>query len=911
MKTFSLLVALGLALPAAGWAACGSWTGANPGLVTVTAEAESGAEGGAMSERTGSMDGSSASQGNKYIRSDNDNDGSETISFVAPATGDYKMEALTYAPTGSRNSFYVKLNVSDACGSGQEIWRVNQNSAATWGYVCTDSSGGANDGVADSATNARVWALTAGTTYTITIYCREAYTYMDAIRLRLDPADAAAGTPTRTPTVTATPTRTTAGLSTPTRTPTITPTATPLPPVHQGLPPAQRLYGLEYIPFPVNNNGANSFYDLAVSFTTASANAIPRNTARWRIELVALSATVGSDTIQVETRLGPQGVSCTTGYYEPGNYDVASTLDLPARPQNCSTTYFWLSSAAVPYTEAFDAVGDPRFVPYLDVMSSPAGMPFAGNYNWFFRDLGTDASGAEYRNFATLADFDSTYAGSNTDGEACNVDAPKLMRLWREGVVKTRSVYNSIAGWSNYYIGTGGEIGGDTNNKTTNGVPMYGGPWGSGSTVNVDEIIGSHNSSNENMVHIVKSAGWTSLPWIGELWPDSAYVSDWKVALGCASCTAGGNLRNTQQGGSFFREALPNLALNYNGASFPFANIRKRMNGYGAASFMNNTDSPAFNHNGTSFNAALLPDGAQLGVDYNYTIPDPFGVNRQWGFDLSGTLVAPERSLAPYNTAPVRMTTELYPAGRGFYASNGAANTDRASGPVRGIVNGEAGFFVVNGLAPATESGMSFVAAFALLSCLRTFHDAGAPTVNATGGPWATGIANNVVSGNVYRIEQVPYVQIYYPAKGQPLDGYQSVTLKWTERFVRWDRMPYTENYPCVDETTPNCSPADATKPGNPLKEWHALSGNQLAFNIKYSMDGGGTWTSALTGDPVSVGVYYDGLNALVGNNTHDYSYNWDVSSLAAGTKKLRVECYRPSYPQHYAFHEATFETKP
>ncbi len=50
---------------------------------------------------------------------------------------------------------------------------------------------------------------------------------------------------------------------------------------------------------------------------------------------------------------------------------------------------------------------------------------------------------------------------------------------WRLGVLRDASVYTSMTGWDSYYIGIGGEIGGDSANELTNGVLLTGsGPWG-------------------------------------------------------------------------------------------------------------------------------------------------------------------------------------------------------------------------------------------------------------------------------------------------------------------------------------------------------------------------------------------------------------------------------------------------
>ena len=249
--------------------------------------------------------------------------------------------------------------------------------------------------------------------------------------------------------------------------------------------------------------------------------------------------------------MGPDGVTCTSGYYDAGTIGNATSLALPSKPQNISIDYTWLSNASVPVTQAFDAVGDPRYVPYLDLMGQ-SGSPFANNYNWFFRNLSTDSSGAAYTAFLPDAIFNSYSGGQG------NVDVPKLYRLIREGMMLTTSVYTAVNGWSNYYFGIGGEIGGDSSNDLPSpGVVCDGGPWNESGTYNVDEIIGS---ATNGASWVRATNGWYSRPFIGELWPDSLYQSDWS---GHAANASWGNLKNSKHSGIAYRDAITNFDQTY------------------------------------------------------------------------------------------------------------------------------------------------------------------------------------------------------------------------------------------------------------------------------------------------------------------------------------------------------------
>ena len=706
-------------------------------------------------------------------------------------------------------------------------------------------------------------------------------------------------------------------MQTPTFSATPSPTFTPNPPIYQGLSPTTRLYGLEYIPFPPQGSGTTAFTSLDISFTSASTLLEkPKNTARWRIELVGLSLTVGADVASVETRIGPYGVTCTTGYLDANTQGNNYNLQMPDRPQDLSTTYAYLTASAVPITESYDVMGDPRYVPYLDMMHSGT-TGFADNYNWFFRDLTTDSSGAWYTQYVPNAKFND-YNGQP------NIDVPKAFMLIREGVMISRSIYTSVCGWSAYYIGGGGEIGGDSDNALTNAVPTYGGPWNSNSApFYVDEIIGAST-------WVRNSAGWMSMPFIGELWPDNQYHSDWASNGTTGTSATWGNLRNILQGGNAYRDSIANFGKTYvasgnYSSTYPFVLVQHRNQGNGSATFMNSTDGSStnpFNHSGlgSAYSAPVLPDGTSLGNDFNFAMPPTFAVTRPWALNLGGN-TPQEWSMAPYNVSrpiinaytgqPVAVATP------GFYDYTGAENF--SSAPIRmydtgGVIDPRgvpsAGWFVVNGLAPSTQSGYSFVARFALLGCLRTFLDAGVPTVAAS----FTSGANRIgAAGPTFRIAPVPLVQITVPTNNQDMSHYSNITINWKERYARWDGYRYTDNYPCIDgpqspDPNGNYCPQLTSQGGDPTKEWHDPEG--LVFNVKYSTDQGATWTSCLTGANALAGVYLPGPDSIPYSPTYLYTSTWDVSSLPAGKKIVRVEVYRVDYPQHYGFHDIQITTQ-
>jgi hypothetical protein len=1059
----SLKFALGLLLllPAGRAAAAGCGTTTWAGSVVQTWEAEAGSLSAPMAV--------SAAAGISSIHSGTHNDtnsspgscaanGCASFSFLCPATGQYKVEALVDAPSGSNDSFYFEIvGAADVCGGGAPRWDVtNSGSGFNWRYI-TDNDNNNN------ANHARIWQLTSGVTYTLRVYGREQGTYMDQIRVRQDPAiptpvpsaTSVPPAPTSTPTPSGLPglcmtvytaskalsgasfqvvspvakdwgaggpkagvtdtfsVRWTGSVRIPqngvfqfatysdegvrlwldgvllvdswanqaalTRTAApafflaglhalqleyyedtgnalcflswrgpgiaggagawqavpagalasncaaaIVPVPTAAPTVYSGLAAAARLYGLEYIPFPLQAGG---FFDVGKEYS-GSASAIPKNTARYHIKLKpSVVGAIGASYVSVETRLGPGGEACQTGFYNPANYASSTSMQLPPVPQNLSTTYFWYDGNSVPFTEQIDAMGDPRHVPYQDTLA-------AGNYNWFFQNLGDSSHPgyfAAYAAYAPLADFDSY-------NNQPNIDVPKLFRLWREGVLRTRSVYTSMTGYSGYYMGVGGEFGGDSSNDLNSHLLLSKQPFSPASSsgfAGYDEIIYDGAPSAPAVAantgaRLVRNASWRSMPFLGELFPDAAYVSDWK--FNAAGTNLGGNLRNPSAGGSAYRDLWSNMALNQAGPPeihswFPPAGtseIQHRNSGDGCMTFMNgNGGSGFFGHVGVAtYNAARLNDGDMMGAAYNFSVEDPFTCNRPWNLNAAAT--APDGYGSPPYAA-TRCTLDVYSATTvtsaeyGFYqylpSASGVNHTSmKASAAVRAYdASGNVGWFIINGLAPSTTSGINYVARFALLSCLRTFQDAGVPTRTASSNPFSL---RNMVGGAPARIEPLPWIKIYRPATGDDVTKQSQVTLRWTERYARWDGGKYTESYPCLDSTdganplnNQPCSETQALVQNKAPLEWH--SEEPLTYNIKYSSNGGGSWNSAMTGAPCAAGVMLTPSSETYtpASSLHDHSYTWNVGSLSSGNKLVRVECYRQNIPSHYAYHELVVNT--
>jgi hypothetical protein len=699
------------------------------------------------------------------------------------------------------------------------------------------------------------------------------------------------GSPTSTPNGagTATKTFTPNHSNTLTKTPSPSMSPTPRPPVYQGLSHTARLYGLEYIPFPVNSMGSSRFYELYDPFTTAATNQRPKNTARWRITFKNLSTTVSASYIKIETRVGAKGVSCSSGVlsdpFDAGSGTYSIKVFEPAC--NYSSTYFWWGDATVPFTERIDAMGDPRYTPYKDELApddatTTPSQAFAYGYNWFFRNvLNTDTTNypdyeADYAPFLVKADNDGYPSGLTT------VDFPKLHRLLREGVMQSRSIYNSVAGWSSYYGGLGGEIGGDSANRLSTGVPMIQSAWGGTGSSGRNEIT--------SLRTLVRNTGgtWREMPWLGELWPDTAYAAQWKNTGG----TGWGNLANNQSSGSWYRARYTDCDVdaewrltNDSGTILAERGCGTAMNGSG-----NGTDS--YNHLSDDANFGdLMEEGAKMGNSYKMPMPGQFGARRPFGLTRGNS--QPEwnepsyrnsRSTLAYYSSQRDMTSAsanigLYEYGTGT-RSSAIVRASQANSDLEDTSKPRVGFFVMNGFTDQSLAGTSFIARFSILSCLRAFHEAGVDRTTASLYPNRIPATSG---GNSVRVEQVPWVAITEPdlALASNLTGYSTITVKWDMKWVRWDSdtnnlVPYAESYPADFSST-----------------------ESVRFVCKYSEDSQGTrWRLANTGEAVDKGQWVESAAQTAQNII------WDLSSIPKGTHKFRIEAYRDHYKQHYAYHQ-------
>jgi prepilin-type N-terminal cleavage/methylation domain-containing protein len=637
----------------------------------------------------------------------------------------------------------------------------------------------------------------------------------------------------------------------------------------RGVPADRRLYELDYIPCPMpastssgGDRYARSLYDTAYR---------PKNTARWRIAISPTSLRKGFETspganngdavdriIRVETRFGR---------------DLSTGTMWPTRnqPANRSATYAWYSDSVedIPFSERFQFIGDPRHCPYMDLDRFGSTSP--NGYNWFFDDLveGTNV----YADWPGLdgARLRNAWRGNRGSSH----DVPRLLSWLRYALVRNEAIYTTLTGFSYYYLSIGGDVGYDAANGFANSIPMDGAPFGIGTDVYEQTLIAENGTSTltGSLKYVRSSVGttnsyrtstgyWWSKPWIGELYPDEAYATQWATW---------GNLRGSATGGAgtYRQVRRGDITTSQLPAGTRLTNTYGRLSEEGCTSVFNiGTSSSTFHHqyaDGQTGN--LVEDGPQLADNYSFPLPSQTLISRPWSLATSwnGT-VGDEFN---YTTEYPRFTGQMV---RRFY--------DHQSGAVgSGLVrlrepgaNPRGGYIVVNGIDRTLESGSSFIARYSMLSLIHSYFAGGVAAPN--------------------RIKQLPRVQVKTPTLMTELENPAVIPVTWSVEWKRWDGLPYTASYPAN----------------------FAESQAELTYVLLYSRDGGTTWRNMRDDSPALLGdLPWD---AVAGtpvasktlpdvNPAGDETFVWatPAASFPKGSYLIRIESYRTAEPQHYAQH--------
>ncbi|MBL8732883.1 MAG: hypothetical protein JNN13_10985 [Planctomycetes bacterium] len=605
-----------------------------------------------------------------------------------------------------------------------------------------------------------------------------------------------------------------------------------------------QLYWMPYIPSPVTLSG--SVPSFTQDLTKSGANT-PKNTARWSLRLNPNVFTNGSFIdnsgtgivvsddvqLQIRTRIG----TVDTDWQHSGTLFPA-----PIQPDNLSVTYAWWADSAddVPFTERSQFLGDPRHLPYKDCFKGGDDYPDA--YNWYHDSL-------QNTNNATTQ-FTSLTAGNlgNYSHGEVKADVPRFMEVLRRGLTRAACVYTTLTGWSYYYVGFGNEIGYDSANGYPNSIPCNLKPWGSNSNGYVNNITGSRCFVRQS-----GSTYWWGMPWLGELYPDALFASQWNTAAGSA---IRGNLACGTGTNEFYRQACRTVYASGNRTAYGtyMHDNRQRTAGKGCTTLFNTGSSTAsFCHTSSSGNGTLTTYGNQIANNYNMTMPTAAPISRPFSFAVGGA--AEHFNKVPYTT---RYTASAFRTYYTHSAGTGSALVKLVDPSATG-----AGYVVVNGIDNTVETGTTFIAKFAVLSLVHSYFEAGTTT-------------------NSLRTSMLPRVEINAPTDITELDAPDEIDVQYGVEWTRWDGLPYTQTGTYSEDES------------------------ELEYVVMYSTDNGSNWFFVQDDTPATPGARPAAGYLVADAVTGDETYPWSVpaAQFPEGSYLLRVDCYRQGAQVHYSYHQ-------
>jgi len=640
-----------------------------------------------------------------------------------------------------------------------------------------------------------------------------------------------------------------------------TPCATATNPCNSGgLDPAARLYGLEYIPAPLEDLPVStSPAPFTVDLDTNGPGA--KNTARWVIN-VPPSVMPPDRRYTFETRLGD---------------------DIVSESPNVSRTYVWrgtdlwlfgdaTNNPNLPMTERFQLLGDPRHLPYADLKlphnaSGRVRRDLLGmGYNRYFDDFhsastnaasrwpgwsyeGPASSGNWFGIKNNAADNTNNNDGWNTRNGYLELDVPRIYQILRTAIVRTNAVYTTMTGFSYYYVGIGNEIGYDATNGFPNSVPVSARPFtGTNGTRNEESIT---DASAGGVKYIREnSAGadyWWSMSWLGELYPDSAW-NTWRTT---------GNLPTGTGAGTFARVMRSSINTRLPAGTTFLDAVRRPQEEGSTAFFWSGSASSTFHHryaDGTT--GSLGTDGVFVSNTYKLPMPATISNERPFDTDVNDTGMNPDHFLQNAYGTPTTLTplAEFYRHSWNIPGSALLAMRDQ----------NDTAFVVVNGLSPTGQSGVAFISRWSFLSLIQSFLESGRFSTSGVLHP--------------SRVRELPRIAITTPNDEVDIVDPTTLDIAWDSAWRRWDGLAYTPNYPAnFTETT------------------------TLRYALLYSRDNGRTWLHMRDDSPATPGVR---PAAAYLQTSRSYVLPVPRAAFPKGNYVLRIEAYRDEVPLHYSFHQ-------
>jgi len=468
------------------------------------------------------------------------------------------------------------------------------------------------------------------------------------------------------------------------------------------------------------------------------------------------------------------------------------------------------------------------------------------------------------------------------------IDIPRYMQLLRTGLLNTDSVYTTLTGYSYFYLGIGNEIGYDSANGFSKGIPVSSKPFYGVSGQRTEQVMvpwgnPSDYSTIGNGTKFIKrgytkaSNYWWGKHWIGDLYPDS----DWDHGDG-TGWKFDGNLPTGNTVDTYVRIKREAVAEKLPSGT-TFSNEKRCLREEGCNTFFTvGTRNSTFYHNYKNGSlGGLTTAGDEISEEYAFPLPSNAGISRPFNIKWSGSsgwksnydFDHPETF--PHNFAEMV---------RVFYDHSWSNANGGGSGLVAltDSTKTHTSFQVINGLDKTIESGSAFIARWSILSLVHSFLTAGEPATS--------GVAP-------VRIEQLPRVEIKSPSIITELDNPEFISIQWSSQFCRWDGEKYTQYYP----------------DGFNDAAWE----NNLRYVLLYSNDNGDSWYYMEDDPNATPELGEAGKKLTPGSsqyNTYmrpdvisngDEFFTWAVPAdlFPEGSYLMRIEVYRHNKSLHFSDH--------
>lgn len=719
-----------------------------------------------------------------------------------------------------------------------------------------------------------------------------------------------------------------------------------------GLNASWTLYGMEYIPAPMEIPPYGGLNPAAFTRILTTLGDFPKNTARWIITVPNSAGVLPSNSmIKIETRIATGGDNTTGVMYPTAN-----------RPQDLSSTYVWRGTdtwlfgdstfanpGRLPITERWQIIGDPRHLPYADQKifqgfggTPPTTFPVGSGFNRYFDDFNNTGSGYPNANnwsgpnqwqgwtvanvgiknaavpegsWTTVPNddgWDVTEAADVTAGFGAQgmleVDVNRIMQVFRTVLLRTNSVFTTLSGFSFSYLGMGNEIDYDQSNGFINGVPVSSMPYTGTGGARYERSITSWPTDLSSTYHLKyikrNNNEWFAKYWLGELFPDDAYAAQWNV---------NGNLTAGTGATDFLRVIRPSIPDGANQLDLlpqgtKFVPAGRTTDEEGCTAFMNiGSSTNQFHHEWSYDNINALvdetgdlqsPEGVEIANKFYMPFPTTAPIGRPFYLNSTGEGKMPNGFESSAN--PPFLDTGYTIAG---LAANGVHPVGTLSTTYYDSTEDRFGTGTGSGLVTLRETynGVERGAIYNVVNGLDKTGEAGTTLI----GKWSVlsltdAFLRSGQGASPTRIRELPRILIL-PFTSAETNEVTSLDIQWSLNWLRWDGQQYVAAYPSgFTEDT------------------------QTSHVILYSMENGatGSWKNILTDAPATPGVRPIAAGDFVEQN-HDpadstLSYTWNLPAEAQceGTIMLRVEAYRDidvtdsAFPLHYAYHQLRFFRK-